>query len=59
MDLKANVRCIWYNCDGQVDMKGFDGLSIDWQISMAQARKIVGPDLVLAGNVDPMVLYCR
>jgi len=34
-----------------------DGLSIDWQISMASARRIAGPNRVLAGNVDPMVLY--
>jgi uroporphyrinogen decarboxylase len=32
-------------------------LSLDWQISMASARKIAGPDRVLAGNVDPLVLY--
>ncbi len=35
----------------------FDALSIDWQISMASARRIVGSEMVLAGNVDPMVLY--
>lgn len=34
-----------------------DGLSIDWQISMASARKIAGPGTVLAGNVDPITLY--
>ena len=34
-----------------------DGISIDWRISMAYARKIAGPEKVLAGNVDPMVLY--
>eukprot|EP01035_Chromulina_nebulosa_P025522 gene25522-33316_t len=35
-----------------------DGLSIDWKLSMARAREIVGDKMVLAGNVDPMVLYC-
>jgi len=34
-----------------------DGLSIDWQISMQSARRVAGPNKVLAGNVDPMVLY--
>lgn len=32
-------------------------LSLDWQISMASARKIAGYDRVLAGNVDPLILY--
>lgn len=40
----------------QLDMN-YDALSIDWQISMATARRIVGPDRVIAGNIDPMVLY--
>ena len=40
----------------QLDMKA-DALSIDWQISMASARSIAGDDRVLAGNVDPIVLY--
>ena len=34
-----------------------DGFSIDWQISMASARKLAGPKKVLAGNVDPVTLY--
>jgi uroporphyrinogen decarboxylase len=40
----------------QLDM-GCDALSLDWQISMKTARKIAGPETILAGNVDPMVLY--
>ena len=39
----------------QVDMD-VDCLSIDWQISMGHARSVV-KDKVLAGNVDPCVLY--
>eukprot|EP01041_Mallomonas_annulata_P000243 gene243-448_t len=39
----------------QLDM-AVDGISIDWKISMEQARKVAGPDRVLAGNMDPMVL---
>lgn len=40
----------------QLDM-GMAALSVDWRISMARARALAGPDTVLAGNVDPMVLY--
>lgn len=36
---------------------GLHALSLDWRISMAHARALVGPQAVLAGNVDPMVLY--
>lgn len=40
----------------QIDMH-VDGLSIDWRISMKHARDVAGDKLVLAGNVDPMILY--
>lgn len=40
----------------QLDMT-YDAWSIDWQISMAKAREIAGESRVLAGNIDPMVLY--
>jgi uroporphyrinogen-III decarboxylase len=40
----------------QLDM-GMHALSVDWRISMAHARAIAGRDTVLAGNIDPMVLY--
>jgi uroporphyrinogen-III decarboxylase len=33
----------------QTDMS-VDGLSIDWRITMARARELVGPKLVLAGE---------
>eukprot|EP00607_Mallomonas_marina_P010246 CAMPEP_0182421466 /NCGR_PEP_ID=MMETSP1167-20130531/6887_1 /TAXON_ID=2988 /ORGANISM="Mallomonas Sp, Strain CCMP3275" /LENGTH=359 /DNA_ID=CAMNT_0024598655 /DNA_START=186 /DNA_END=1265 /DNA_ORIENTATION=- len=39
----------------QMDMK-VDAISIDWKVSMEHARHVAGPDRVLAGNVDPMVL---
>lgn len=41
---------------GQLDMD-MDALSVDWRISMATARGIVGPEKVLAGNIDPTFLY--
>ncbi len=34
-----------------------DALSVDWRISMQQAREVVGNKRVLQGNIDPMVLY--
>lgn len=40
----------------QLDMS-LDGISIDWRISMKTARSVAGSKKVLAGNVDPMVLY--
>jgi len=42
--------------DAQNDMS-VDGLAVDWKIDMASARKVVGADRVLIGNVDPMSLY--
>ena len=40
----------------QLDL-GVDAISIDWRISMKTARRIAGPNTVLAGNIDPIVLY--
>ena len=40
----------------QLDMD-MHALSVDWRISMKHARSIVGESTVLAGNVDPMMLY--
>jgi uroporphyrinogen decarboxylase len=40
----------------QNDMS-FDALATDWRVSMETARRTVGPDRVLQGNVDPIVLY--
>lgn len=40
----------------QLDMS-LDGISLDWRISMDYARQVAGPDTVLCGNVDPMILY--
>ena len=40
----------------QVDM-AYDVLAVDWRVSMAHARRVVGEKRVLQGNVDPIVLY--
>ena len=42
----------------QTDMN-VNSLAIDWKVSMTKARQIVGPNLVLTGNVDPIVLYTK
>lgn len=36
----------------------YDSLSLDWQINMKSAREIICFEKVLAGNVDPLLLYC-
>ncbi len=36
---------------------GYDVLGLDWCIDPLVARSIVGPNVTLQGNADPMVLY--
>eukprot|EP00536_Pseudo-nitzschia_multiseries_P014873 jgi/Psemu1/246413/estExt_Genewise1.C_7790017 len=40
----------------QRDM-GADMIAIDWSIDMAEARKILGPDIAVSGNIDPTILF--
>eukprot|EP00980_Cylindrotheca_fusiformis_P006129 scaffold1319_cov126-Cylindrotheca_fusiformis.AAC.18 len=40
----------------QKDM-GADMIAVDWHIDMAQARKILGPDIPISGNIDPTILF--
>jgi uroporphyrinogen decarboxylase len=35
----------------------FDSISVDWHVSMARAREVLGRGAVISGNVDPAVLY--
>lgn len=35
-----------------------DVIGIDWSVRMQDARKELGPDIVLQGNVDPAILSC-
>jgi uroporphyrinogen decarboxylase len=40
----------------QRDM-GADMICVDWSVDMAEARKILGPDIPISGNLDPTVLF--
>jgi len=40
----------------QRDM-GCDMIAVDWAVDMAEARKILGPDVAISGNLDPTVLF--
>jgi uroporphyrinogen decarboxylase len=36
---------------------GVDLVSVDWTVDMATARKRLGPDMMVQGNIDPGVLF--
>jgi len=40
----------------QRDM-GSDMIAVDWSVDMAEARKILGPDVAISGNLDPTILF--
>jgi len=40
----------------QRDM-GCDMIAVDWSVDMAEARKILGPDIAISGNIDPTILF--
>ena len=40
----------------QKDM-GCDMICVDWAVDMTEARKILGPDVPVSGNLDPTVLF--
>eukprot|EP00567_Pseudictyota_dubia_P006474 CAMPEP_0197441406 /NCGR_PEP_ID=MMETSP1175-20131217/7674_1 /TAXON_ID=1003142 /ORGANISM="Triceratium dubium, Strain CCMP147" /LENGTH=420 /DNA_ID=CAMNT_0042971669 /DNA_START=100 /DNA_END=1362 /DNA_ORIENTATION=+ len=40
----------------QRDM-GSDMIAIDWSVDMAEARKILGEDIPVSGNIDPTILF--
>lgn len=46
----------WYSLAEQAKL-GYDVIGIDWTVDPVQARKIVGPNITLQGNLDPPALY--
>jgi uroporphyrinogen decarboxylase len=36
---------------------GVDIVSVDWTVDMAEARKRLGPNMMVQGNIDPCVLF--
>ncbi len=36
---------------------GYDVVGLDWTVDPVKARKIVGPNVTLQGNLDPCALY--
>lgn len=41
----------------ELSQSGYDVVSLDWTIDPRNARKKVGPNVTLQGNLDPCVLY--
>lgn len=44
--------------NGLKELKGekFDFISIDWQMSIEDAKEMIGPDMGVQGNLDPRIL---
>lgn len=38
-------------------LSGVDIVSVDWTVDMAEARRRLGPDIGVQGNIDPCVLF--
>lgn len=36
---------------------GYDVIGLDWTVDPVEARKRVGPNVTLQGNMDPVALY--
>lgn len=67
MYLKAKhptVPLVYFSNGGSVFLQhqkemSYDSLSIDWRIDISTATEIVNNKKVLAGNLDPTILYCN
>jgi uroporphyrinogen decarboxylase len=58
----ASVPIIYYTKASQhllpaIVSAGADVLSVDWRISLAELRKMAGPNVAIQGNLDPAVLF--
>jgi uroporphyrinogen decarboxylase len=40
----------------QRDALGADAVALDWRVDMARARRILGPNVPVSGNLDPAIL---
>lgn len=41
----------------KIALTGADAFSIDWRVDLARARQVLGPDVPVQGNLDPVALY--
>ena len=42
---------------GPLASTAYDVISIDWTVDPKEARRLVGPNKTLQGNLDPCALY--
>ena len=40
-----------------MQQSGGEVIGLDWRIDLSEARKILGPQTAVQGNLDPMVLF--
>lgn len=58
---RAAVPCIHFGTDTAtllplIRQTGATVIGVDWRISLSMARSLIGPDLALQGNLDPVTL---
>ena len=50
------VKGGYYSLEDQKSL-GYDVIGVDWTVQPEQARSILGPDVIIQGNLDPCALY--
>jgi len=58
---KTSVPLVYFSTETSgilpiIKTLGFDGISIDWRIALSAARKALGNDVTIQGNLDPLIL---